>query len=169
MTMKSLFAKSWKSEQQSSAVEIRVLGKSELLPSGEASSNSLLLALQDLGDAVVKGEVGMLPLASPAPSTTDIENDRIAFLKLLSTIAAMLLLVESALKFMGYVPLFLVIVGLVILVFWRPCLKMDPAEPPLLKPKIPYIGHAIGFLRHQTKYLAILKYLSLRSRSLVHV
>jgi len=34
---------------------------------------------------------------------------------------------------------------------------MNLSEPPLLKSKIPYIGHLIGFLRHQTSYLEILK------------
>ncbi|KAK0701194.1 cytochrome P450 [Apiosordaria backusii] len=30
--------------------------------------------------------------------------------------------------------------------------KADPREPPLLKPTIPFVGHAIGFIRHQARY-----------------
>ena len=60
---------------------------------------------------------------------------------------------------MDYKPWILVIIGLGILLSWPPSVDMDPAEPPLLKPTVPYIGHAIGFLRHQTKYLSILKYI----------
>lgn len=34
--------------------------------------------------------------------------------------------------------------------------RMDPHEPPLLKPRIPFIGHLIGLLRHQKHYFDIL-------------
>ncbi|KAE9372552.1 cytochrome P450 [Stipitochalara longipes BDJ] len=57
---------------------------------------------------------------------------------------------------MGCMSLILVIIGVVVMVCWQPSLHMDPAEPPLLKPVIPYIGHAIGFLRYQTNYLSLL-------------
>jgi membrane protein DedA with SNARE-associated domain len=61
-------------------------------------------------------------------------------------------------KLTGCVPWFLLLLIVVVLIRWQPFIKMEPSEPPLLHPTIPYIGHAIGFLRHQTKYLAILKY-----------
>jgi hypothetical protein len=108
-------------------------------------------------------------LASPAPSITNLENVQIVLLQLLNIIAAMSFLVDSILKLVDYMPLFLVMTSVIVLVFWRPSVNLDPAEPRLLRPKIPYIGHAIGFLRHQTKYLAILKYLLLSSKCLVRV
>jgi membrane protein DedA with SNARE-associated domain len=58
----------------------------------------------------------------------------------------------------GCVPWFLLLLIVVVLVRGQLFIKMEQSEPPLLQPTIPYIGHAIGFLRHQTKYLAILKY-----------
>jgi hypothetical protein len=30
--------------------------------------------------------------------------------------------------------------------------KMDPSEPPTVKPTIPLIGHIIGIFRHQSDY-----------------
>jgi hypothetical protein len=33
-----------------------------------------------------------------------------------------------------------------------------PQEPPLLKPKIPFIGHIIGLMKHEASYFSILKY-----------
>jgi hypothetical protein len=61
-------------------------------------------------------------------------------------------------KLTGYVPWFFVLLAVVVVARWQPIIKMEPSEPPLLQPTIPYVGHAIGFLRHQTKYLAVLKY-----------
>ncbi|KAK3373092.1 cytochrome P450 [Lasiosphaeria ovina] len=34
--------------------------------------------------------------------------------------------------------------------------RLDPREPPLLKPALPLIGHIIGLIRHQAKYHVIL-------------
>lgn len=31
-------------------------------------------------------------------------------------------------------------------------IPMDPREPPLIRPKIPLIGHIIGMMRYQTAY-----------------
>lgn len=59
-------------------------------------------------------------------------------------------------KLTEYMPWVFVLLAVVVLVRWQPIIKMEPSEPPLLQPTIPYVGHAIGFLRHQTKYLAIL-------------
>ncbi|TVY15750.1 Cholesterol 7-alpha-monooxygenase [Lachnellula arida] len=50
----------------------------------------------------------------------------------------------------------LVIMLSVVVLWWQPSVTMDSLEPPLLKPIVPYIGHIIGFFRHQTKYLEIL-------------
>lgn len=33
-----------------------------------------------------------------------------------------------------------------------------PQEPPLLKPKIPFIGHIIGLMKHEASYFSMLKY-----------
>jgi hypothetical protein len=33
--------------------------------------------------------------------------------------------------------------------------RMDPREPPLLRPAIPVVGHLIGMMREQTNYYAI--------------
>lgn len=33
----------------------------------------------------------------------------------------------------------------------------DPREPPIIKPKIPYIGHILGIIRYGTKYFEIVK------------
>ncbi len=30
--------------------------------------------------------------------------------------------------------------------------RLDPREPPLLKPRIPFIGHILGMIRHQAQY-----------------
>lgn len=35
--------------------------------------------------------------------------------------------------------------------------RMDPREPPLLRPNIPFIGHLIGMVRNQMEYYAILR------------
>ncbi|KAF6838049.1 prostacyclin synthase [Colletotrichum plurivorum] len=34
--------------------------------------------------------------------------------------------------------------------------KVDPREPPVLKPRIPFIGHIVGLLKHQHSYYKIL-------------
>jgi hypothetical protein len=33
----------------------------------------------------------------------------------------------------------------------------DPREPPIIKPRIPYIGHILGIIRHGTKYFDTVK------------
>ena len=33
----------------------------------------------------------------------------------------------------------------------------DAREPPIIKPKIPYIGHILGIIRYGTKYFEIVK------------
>jgi hypothetical protein len=35
--------------------------------------------------------------------------------------------------------------------------RLDPNEPPLIKPTIPLIGHIIGIIRHQNTYHRIVK------------
>jgi hypothetical protein len=42
-------------------------------------------------------------------------------------------------------------------VWQRFAIPMDPREPPLVRPKIPFIGHLIGLMRHQTTYLQMLR------------
>jgi hypothetical protein len=50
-------------------------------------------------------------------------------------------------------------IAVVILLYWRllPS-SLDPREPPLVTSKIPFIGHAIGMLRKQQRYLEALRY-----------
>ncbi len=36
-------------------------------------------------------------------------------------------------------------------------ISMDPREPPLIRPKIPLVGHLIGMLRYQTAYFEKLR------------
>jgi hypothetical protein len=49
--------------------------------------------------------------------------------------------------------------ALAILLCWRlwPS-SLDPREPPIAPSKIPFIGHAIGMLRRQQRYLEALRY-----------
>lgn len=47
-----------------------------------------------------------------------------------------------------------VLLGLVLLALVNP--RVGPREPPLLKPRIPFIGHMIGLLRHQAGYYSML-------------
>ena len=56
---------------------------------------------------------------------------------------------------------FIIFVGLVILALNCLSLKLDPLEPPLLKPSIPLIGHIIGLLRHGVDYFSILGLVSI--------
>ena len=45
----------------------------------------------------------------------------------------------------------------ILLTCWqRLSIKLDPQEPPLLKPKVPYIGHIIGIIQHNIAYFDIL-------------
>jgi hypothetical protein len=34
---------------------------------------------------------------------------------------------------------------------------VDPREPPILKPTIPFVGHLIGLIRHGSHFLRLLK------------
>lgn len=38
--------------------------------------------------------------------------------------------------------------------------RIDPREPPVVKPTIPWIGHIIGVIRHQADYGRILQCVS---------
>ncbi len=40
----------------------------------------------------------------------------------------------------------------------------DAQEPPLIRPKIPLIGHVIGLLHHGTAYYSKTAYVSIRPR-----
>ena len=57
----------------------------------------------------------------------------------------------------GYTPSILLATFAILLVCWqRLSVKLDPREPPLLKPKLPYIGHIIGIFRHEIFYFNML-------------
>lgn len=38
--------------------------------------------------------------------------------------------------------------------------NMDPNEPPLIKPKVPLIGHIIGIIQHQSGYHKMIRCVS---------
>jgi hypothetical protein len=53
----------------------------------------------------------------------------------------------------GYTPSLILATTAVLLVSWQKLsVKLDPMEPPLLKPTIPYIGHIIGIFQHATGF-----------------
>lgn len=38
--------------------------------------------------------------------------------------------------------------------------RIDPREPPVVKPSIPWVGHIIGIIRHQADYSRIIQSVS---------
>jgi hypothetical protein len=46
---------------------------------------------------------------------------------------------------------------LVVLLHRYASIDYDPREPPIIKPKVPYIGHILGIIIHGTKYFEIVK------------
>jgi hypothetical protein len=54
------------------------------------------------------------------------------------------------------VPTIIAAIALVCLRFWPS--GLDPKEPRLIFSNIPFIGHAIGILRHQQTYFEMLRY-----------
>ncbi len=54
------------------------------------------------------------------------------------------------------VPAIIAVIAFVCLRFWPS--GLDPKEPQLIASKVPFIGHAIGMLRHQQRYFEILRY-----------
>lgn len=61
--------------------------------------------------------------------------------------------------FSGYMPTVLLAIGVVVLICWqRLSVQLEPQEPPLLKPSVPYIGHIIGIIRYKSGYFDKLKY-----------
>jgi hypothetical protein len=53
----------------------------------------------------------------------------------------------------GYAPSFVLFFATILLIAWQKLLvKNDPQEPPLLKPKIPIVGHLIGLLYYKMEY-----------------
>jgi hypothetical protein len=48
--------------------------------------------------------------------------------------------------------LLLLVAGFLMICWQRMAVRLDPREPPLLKPKIPFIGHLIGILTDQSVY-----------------
>jgi hypothetical protein len=55
--------------------------------------------------------------------------------------------------FQGYTPsIILSVLGVLLLIRQRLAIRLDPQEPPILKPKIPYIGHIIGLLQYNSGY-----------------
>lgn len=53
----------------------------------------------------------------------------------------------------GYTPSIIMAALAIGLICWqRLQVKIDPREPPILKPTIPFVGHIIGILRYQMAY-----------------
>lgn len=49
----------------------------------------------------------------------------------------------------GYNPsIILAVLAVLLIIRQRLAVQLDPREPPILKPKVPYIGHIIGLLRY---------------------
>jgi hypothetical protein len=63
---------------------------------------------------------------------------------------------QTATAFTIIVPALIAVIALVCLRFWPS--GLDPKEPRLIPSNIPFIGHAIGMLRHQQRYFEILRY-----------
>jgi len=61
--------------------------------------------------------------------------------------------------FKGYTPsVILAVLGVLFIIRQRLAIQLGPQEPPILKPRIPYIGHIIGLLRHHSAYFDKLWY-----------
>jgi hypothetical protein len=61
----------------------------------------------------------------------------------------------------GYGSAVLVVVAALGLLLWQNIrIKMDPREPPLLRPWIPFIGHLIGMLRYHQTYFEKLRFVT---------
>lgn len=59
----------------------------------------------------------------------------------------------------GYAPSFVLFFAAIFLLVWQKLqVKIDPQEPPLLKPKIPIIGHLIGLVWYRMEYYHQLRY-----------
>ena len=57
----------------------------------------------------------------------------------------------------GYGLSVILVASAILLICWqRLSVRLDPQEPPLLKPKVPYIGHIIGIIQHNIAYFDIL-------------
>ncbi|CZR62543.1 related to cytochrome P450 7B1 [Phialocephala subalpina] len=53
----------------------------------------------------------------------------------------------------GYTPsIILAVVAVLLIIRQRLAVQLDPKEPPILKPKVPYIGHIIGLFQHHGAY-----------------
>lgn len=53
----------------------------------------------------------------------------------------------------GYTPsIILAVIAVLLLIRQRLALDLDPREPPILKPRVPYIGHIIGLFTYHTGY-----------------
>lgn len=49
------------------------------------------------------------------------------------------------------------VAALLICMYWL-SVRMDPREPPLVRAKIPFIGHILGMLQYQVVYFDMLAY-----------
>jgi hypothetical protein len=55
--------------------------------------------------------------------------------------------------FGGYGPTIIIVLAATILFLWRtPSVARDSGEPPVIRPKIPLVGHLVGMLSHKSKY-----------------
>jgi hypothetical protein len=63
---------------------------------------------------------------------------------------------QTATVFTLTVPALIAAIALLCLRFWPS--GLDPKEPHLIPSNIPLIGHAVGMLRRQQRYLEILRY-----------
>jgi hypothetical protein len=74
--------------------------------------------------------------------------------------------ISSRLSLDGYGPAVLVVVAALGLLIWQKAhIKMDPREPPLLRPWIPFVGHLIGMLQYHQRYFEKLRFVTRRHPS----
>lgn len=72
--------------------------------------------------------------------------------------------ISSCLSLNGYWSALLLVVAALGLLVWQTIrIKMDPREPPLLRPWIPFIGHLIGMLQYNQAYFEKLRFVIPRS------
>jgi hypothetical protein len=63
---------------------------------------------------------------------------------------------QAAIALTLTLPAIVTVIALVCLRLWPS--GLDPKEPRLIPSNMPFIGHAIGMLRHQQRYFEMLRY-----------
>lgn len=56
----------------------------------------------------------------------------------------------------GYIAVAIVLALFLLLLRAKPAPHLGCREPPLLKPRVPFVGHIIGLIRHHSNYFILL-------------